>query len=146
VIHAVKGELLLSEGVVLSALFKVADLSSTHLRTAVRLFSNTAPFQTFVGFTSLAEGIPIGMTMIFTKRGLAQLSFRFARDGGVDENLVHAEHEQWLVRTLGSAPYNYHWGAILAMLHPRDAQASVSITWRGMSHLHDSTLPPARCV
>jgi hypothetical protein len=146
VIDAINGQLLLSDGVALSSHFNAAMLGASPLRLTVRPLSAVAPFHTLVGTAKLAEGIPIGITLIFCNLVLAQVIFRFAYDGGVDENLVHAQHEQWLARTLGDGPFHYDWGAVSAVVHPRDAEASVSITWRGVSHLHDNALPPPRSV
>jgi hypothetical protein len=142
VIDAVSGRLLLTDGVVLSAGFNVSMLGKSQLRLTP--LSAHPPFRTFVGLATLAEGIPIGMTLVFCNQLLANVSFRFAYDAYFGEDRVHAEHEQWLARILGERPFSYRWGAVDTMVHPRDAEASVSVTWRGVSHLYERSLPPPR--
>jgi hypothetical protein len=142
VIDAANGQLLLTDGVVLSARFNVSMIGKSQLRLTP--LSARPPFRTLAGFATLAEGIPIGMTLVFCNQLLANVSFRFAYDADFGEDRVHAEHEQWLARVLGERPHSYSWGAVAAMVHPRDAEASVSVTWRGVSHLYEYSLPPAR--
>ncbi len=138
-----EGRLLLADGVALGPHFNAAALRTSPLRFTLQPLSASPPFHTFVGTATLADGVPVGLTLVFSDLVLAHVSLRFAYDGGVDERLVHAQHVQWLERALGPGPYNYAWGAVEATLHPRDAEASLSVTWRGVSALYDGALPPA---
>lgn len=141
-IDPLNGQLLLADGVVLGPHFNAAALRTSPLRHTVQPLLANAPFHTLVGTATLADGVPVGLTLVFCDLVLAQVHLRFAYEGGVDEQLVHAQHVQWLERTLGPGPYVYDWGTVDAMLHPRDGEASLSVTWRGVSALHDGAMPP----
>lgn len=142
-IDVAAGTLLLADGVTLGPHFNAAAFRASPLRRTVQPVSATAPFHTLVGTATLADGVPVGLTLVFADLVLAQVSFRFAYPGGVDEALVDAQHRQWLERTLGpGSDHVYPWGSVVATLHPRDAEAAITLTWRGVSHLHDSALPP----
>jgi len=138
-----EGRLLLADGVALGPRFHAAALRTSPLRLTLQPWPASPPFETLVGTATLADGVPVGLTLVFCDGVLAQVGLRFAREGGVDERLVHAQHVQWLERALGPGPYNYAWGAVDATLHPRDAEACLFVTWRGVSALYDGAMPPA---
>ena len=137
-----EGRLVLADGVVLGPHFNAAALRTSPLRFTVQPLVANAPFHTLVGTATLADGVPVGLTLVFCDLVLAQVHLRFAYEGGVDERLVHDQHVQWLERTLGPGPYIYDWGTVVASLHPRDDEANLSVTWRGVSALHDGAMPP----
>lgn len=138
------GLLRLADGVELGPHFNAAAFRTSPLRFTVQPVTATAPYHTLVGTATLADGVPVGITLLFADLVLAQVTLRFAYPGGVDERLVDAQHRQWLERNLGPShgDYVYAWGVVSASLHPRDAEAAITITWRGVSRLHDSVLPP----
>ena len=50
------------------------------------------------------------------------------------------------LRSRGAGPYVYAWGAVSADIDPRNGEAGITLTWRGVPELYDSALPPAPVV
>lgn len=140
-IDVTEGRLALARGGVLDADFNAARLRESTLVSAVRPYIANPPWHTLTAQTELADGIPVGMTLIFHHERLAQVSFRFAYPPEVTEEQVHEQHALWLERTLGPGPYVYEWGTVELTYDPRIGESAVVITWRGVSDLHDSVMP-----
>ncbi len=141
-IDVAEGRVLLSDGVALDGGFTARSLRESPLVRSVRPYVANPPWHTLVADGALADGIPIGMTLVFHHERLAQVSFRFMYGPEVDEALVHEQHARWLESTLGPPPYVYDWGVVELTYDPRIGESAVVVTWRGVSDLHDRAMPP----
>jgi hypothetical protein len=136
------GTLYLGEGVTLEGGLDARQLRRTPLVAALRPVVMNPPFATLQADATLAEGIPVRMTLVFAFERLVQVSFRFRYPPDVDETLVHQQHCQWLDRSLGAVPYVADWGMVSCDYDPRNDESNVVLTWRGLSDLYDQALPP----
>ena len=76
-------------------------------------------------------------------RGLSPVSrWRFAKSLSLLSTLAVSLP----LRSRGAGPYVYAWGAVSADIDPRNGEAGITLTWRGVPELYDSALPPAPVV
>ncbi len=140
-IDASNGLLRLADRVTLEGGMNARQLRTTTLVSALRPVVMNPPFATLRAEASLDDGIPVIMTLVFAYERLAQVSFRFRYPAEVDERQVHEQHALWLARVLGDARV-FEWGTVGCEYDPRNDEANVVITWRGVSDLYDGAMPP----